>query len=488
MRPGAAGLGESVWELLHQALNLYRDEPRAAAALHHQLSRFEQPLRIAVTGPWRSGKSTLINALLGEEVAPVEIGDGGQLFTWYEDGPEPGVIAYAADGSARELAVTRSAGGTRVDLGGWRSDQIDDIVVTWPTRTLRHMSLVDTPALASGPEDGRDPVGERILRDADALLYLTRDARGADIGFLQAAQEGGTARAAPINVLLVLSRADELGGGRVDALLTAKRQARRQYSDPRISSLCMGVVPFAGLVALAGRVLSEPDFAALTTLAAAPRPDLETLLLSADRFVGTEAPALVEPQVRRALLDRLGMFGVRLALTLIRAGCDSRSKLSAELVQRSGLSELRESIGRYFVDRADVLRARSALVALEAVLRRHFRPGSRELLAWVEYLLAATHDFRELRLLAALRDPQLGFDADLMAEVQRLAGGHGVNLAARLGVDQDAGVAELWELSSEALHRWQNRAEDPLVNLGQRRAARVVVRSCEAMLAQLSAR
>jgi hypothetical protein len=156
------------------------------------------------------------------------------------------------------------------------------------------------------------------------------------------------------------------------------------------------------------------------------------------------------------------------------------------MVRRSGLTELREAIGRYFTDRAEILKARSALVALESILRRQSRPGAVDLLAWVEYLLASTHDFRELRLLAALQDPQLGFDADLTAQAHRLAGGNGTALAARLGMDDDAGHTELWGLGSQALSRWQNRAEDPLSSLDQRRAAAVVVRSCEGMLAQLS--
>jgi hypothetical protein len=285
-----------------------------------------------------------------------------------------------------------------------------------------------------------------------------------------------------------MSRADEIGGGRVDALLTARQLARRQHREPEVNSLCMGVVALGGLVALAGRVLTEQDFVALAALSAAPRAELDSFLLSADRFVSTQFAAPVDPERRRALLDRLGIFGVRLATTLIRTGCDTRAKLAAELVRRSGLTELRESMGRYFTDRADVLRARSALVTLESVLRKHARPGSRDLLTWVEYILVTTHEFRELRLLAALQDPELGLDAELTAEAQRLAGANGIGLTARLGVDHDAGGAELWGLSSQALHRWQNQAEDPLLSLDQRRAAGVVVRSCEAMLAQLSAR
>jgi hypothetical protein len=457
VNPGA-GLAGAVQDLLHRALNLYADDPRAVAVLHRELGRFSQPLRVAIAGPWRSGKSTVVNAIVGESVAPVEADGGGSGFTRYEDGPQPGIAASE-----------------------------DHVVVTWPTRALRRMALIDTPAVAAEADDRGRSITDRIRRDADALLYLTRDARAGDLGFLHSLQEGEVARAAPVNVLLVLARADETGGGRVDALLTARQLTRRQHRDPEISSHCMGVVALGGLLALAGRTLTEREFAALAVLTAAPRAELDDCLLSADRFVGARFPAPVDPEVRRALLDRLGIFGVRLATTLIRTGCDSRAKLAAELVRRSGLAELRESMGRYFTDRAEVLQARSALVTLESLLRRQPWPGSRELLARLEQTIAAAHDFRELRLLATLADPQLGFDAESTAEAQRLVGGDGVDLTARLGVDQDADAAALWKLSAQALRRWQSQAEDPLLSLYQRRAAGVVVRSCEAMLVRLSA-
>ncbi|SDZ41717.1 Dynamin family protein [Micromonospora pattaloongensis] len=484
---GMDRLDESVWALLHEALRVYQDSPRATLHLRHQLARFEQPVRIAVAGPWQSGKSTLINAILGEEVAPVEVGDGRQTVTWYEDGPAPRATAYSAGGVVQELPVTRSTRGMRVELSGPRPDHVTEIVVKWPSRTLRHMTLVDTPALPAGAgDDGRADGGDGILDDADAVLYLTRDARDSDLRFLHRAQEGAVANAAPVNVLLVLSRADEVGGGRVDALLTARQLARRHRRDPRVGALCVSVLALGGLVALAGRVLIDGDFGALAVLAAMPRADLEPYLLSTDRFVGPAFPASLDAGLRRGLLERFGLFGVRLATTLIRAGFDSRPKLSAELVRRSGLTELREALGRYFVDRAEVLKARSALAALERVLRAEPRQGSAQLSARLEQILASAHDFRELRLLAALADAQLSLDAELSAEAVRLIGGNGTALAARLGIDYQASIGELWELGADALGRWQDHSEDPLLNLDQRRAAQVIVRSCEGMLAELA--
>ncbi|OKI42327.1 dynamin family protein [Micromonospora sp. CB01531] len=478
-------LDEAVWGLLNQALQLYGDDRRAVDHLRHQLARLEEPLRIAVVGPWRSGKSTLLNAIMGEEVAPVDGVDGSTVFTWYEDGPQPSATAYSTSHPPQELAIAKSATGMRVDLVGWRAGELRDIVVQWPTRTLRQVTLIDTPATGLD-EQGRAPVMERVLRDADAVLYLTRDGRESDLRALETSRESAVGQAAAVNVVMVLSRVDETGGGRIDGLLTARQLARRQQRDPRVNALCVQVVPCSGLLGLAGRILSESDYAVLAGLARVARPELDPHLLSADRFVRGELPIRLDPGVRAALLDRLGLFGLRLATTLVRTGCDSRAKLSAELIRRSGLTELRESMARSLIDRRDTLKARSALAAVEALLRAEPVRGADELLGRVEQILAGAHEFRELRLLATLRTNRLGFDTELAAEAQRLVGGDGVGLAARLGVEHDATVQRLWEVAAEAQWRWRKRAEDPLLRLGQRRGAQVVVRSCEGMIAELA--
>ncbi|WP_328417547.1 GTP-binding protein [Micromonospora sp. NBC_00389] len=477
-------LDEAAWGLLHQAIDLYQDNPRALGELRHQVARLEHPLRIAVAGPWRSGKSTVLNALMGEEVAPVEGADG--VFTWYEDGAQPRATAYPAGQPPQELTVLKSATGMRVDLG-WRAGEVRDIVVQWPTRALRQVTLIDTPAVTDTGEQGHVPVMERVLRDADAVLYLTRDGRDSDLRVLESSRESVVGQAAPVNVIMVLSRADETGGGRIDGLLTARQLARRHHREPRVSALCVNVVACSGALGLAGRTLGESAFAALAMLARAPRPELEAHLLSADRFVRGELPVRLDPEVRAELLDRFGLFGIRLATTLVRAGFDSRVKLSAELIRRSGLTELRESVTRCFIDRRDTLKARSALAAVEALLRAEPARGTDELVGAIEQILAGAHEFRELRLLVALRNSRLGFDADLVAEAQRLIGGDGVGLAARLGVEHEATVQRLWEVAADAQWRWRDRAEDPLLPLAQRRGAQVVVRSCEGMLAELAA-
>ena len=128
----------------------------------------------------------------------------------------------------------------------------------------------------------------------------------------------------------MLSRADEIGVGRLDALSSARRIARRYRADDKIRGLCQTVVAVAGLLAQTGRTMRQHEFAALTALAALPRADLDAMLLSVDRFSRTELadPARPTPTPGPALMDRFGLFGVRLATTLIRQGMTDPNQIA----------------------------------------------------------------------------------------------------------------------------------------------------------------
>jgi hypothetical protein len=464
---------EAVWAILHEALRLYHDSPRASNWLRHHISRFDSPLRVAVAGRPGAGKSTVVNAVVGDEVAPIEVG-GGQVFTWYQDGPQPRATAHMPHGPAGDPPIARVGRRLDIDLSQFESGQITRLVVDWPARVLRDMILIDTPPIA-------DEISEQIAGEADALLYLTPQTHVMDVRFLQSIQDHPVARAAPVNAILVLSRADDVGGGRIDALPTAKKIARRLRRDARVRGLCQNVVAMSGLIGQAGRTMTDDEYAALNALAGAPRAEVDELLLSADRF--TRSPHGVPASVRRELADRLGLFGVRLATALIRQGADTSTKLGTELVRLSGLDELRDSIGRLFVDRREVLKARSALLGLDVVLRMEPRPGASKLVTDVERVLAGAHEFHELRLMAGLLSGRTRLPEGLDVEAQRLIGGEGTNIEARLGFDREPTEAEVQGAIYDALTRWREQSESPLLGSAERDAARVVIRSCEAMIA-----
>ncbi len=488
---GAVPLGVSVRGVLRQALDVYRDSPQATAWLRQHLARFEEPLRVAVAGKVKAGKSTLLNALVGEEIAPTDAGECTRVVTWYQDGPSPRVLMVPREGPSRQLTVVRRDGALTLDLGGVPAERVDRLIVDWPSQSLRTTALIDTPGIASLSADTSARAGAFLVPEdapapADAVLYLMRHLHASDVRFLESFHDRGVARAAPVNTVAILSRADEIGVGRLDAMASARKIAGRYRRDETVRSLCQTVVAVAGLLAQSARTMRQVEFSALQTLAKADASVTDPLLLSADRFVRDAPGAPLAAEVRGQLLERFGVFGVRTAITLLRRGLDDPAKLSAELVKRSGLDELREVLTTQFTERRDLLKSRSALLALDLVLRREPIPASQLLVREVERITAGAHEFTELRLLTALRTRVVALpQKELRKEAERLLGGDGGTPAARLGLDPASDPGTLRAAALEALSAWQRRAESPLSDRAQVGTARTLVRTCEGILSSL---
>ncbi|BCY10711.1 hypothetical protein [Actinoplanes sp. L3-i22] len=459
-------LEQRVYRLLNEAAHVYRAVPPAAALLRTTLDRLADPLRLAVAGPPQSGKSTLVNALIGEELAPVEL-PGERLTTVaYRDATQPAARWHDA-----EIPMVRTGHGLRLTPDARHDRRPDDpgrATIAWPSRVLRRTELSDThlpPAQA--------------LRDADAVLYVTPQLGAGDIQNLQTTIDVRGQLAAPIHVLVVVSRADTVGGGRLDALLTAKQQARRRRREPRVGALCQDVLAVAPLIAATARTLTDDEFSTLATLAALPKSESEPYLLSTDRFTAAGALAPVDAQRRVHLLQRLGLGGVRLALTLTRTGCDTGAALAERLQEHSGLKDLQASIAELFTSRRAVLRARSALTTLDHLLRTHQVPPAAKLLADLELLVADTHELRELRLLSALRGGRVALPPEHAPDARRLLGGTGTSVGERLGMSPDATAEDTWTAAGAAASRWRDLAHGRALSPAQTRAAETVLATCD---------
>lgn len=486
-RDPAPDLTTSVRGLLRRTIDAYADSPQAAGWLRRHEERFAEPLRVAVAGKVKAGKSTLLNALVGEQIAPTDAGECTRVVTWYQDAPAPRVQMFPRQGPPRALTIARHRGALSFDLQGVPVDQVDRLLVDWPSRSLRTTNLIDTPGIGSLSVDTSARAGAFLVPDdapspADAVVYLMRHLHAGDVRFLESFHDRDVARATPVNTIAVLSRADEIGVGRLDALTSARRIARRYRGDEKLRGLCQTVVAVAGLLAETARTMRQDEYVALTGLAALGRADVEAMLLSADRFGRADLDS-PDSDTRVALLERFGLFGVRLATTLIRQGVTDPATLSAELIRRSGLDELRTVLANQFAERRDLLKSRSALLAIDLVLTREPRPAAAPLRAEVERILAGAHEFVELRTLTTLRGGGVTFPAEAGDDAERLLGGDGGSAAARLGLDPGTPPEDLREAARDALHRWKRRAESPLTGRAAADAARVVVRTCEGILA-----
>lgn len=451
-------------DLLHRAAQIYRRHPHADARLRNTLDRFTGPLRLAIAGGPGTGKSTLVNALVGEDVAPVE--QAG--FVTYRDGTELRAWSRPEHGRPYEVPVARTANGLRLDSAAPRA------VVHWPSRVLRKTELIDTGPAA--------PAGQ-VLPEADAVLLLTQRIGEPDLVFLRAGRGLRGPSASPVHAMVVLTKADMHGDGLPDGLLEARRIARRRRREPSVAALCQDVVAVSPLIGHAARTLRDDEVRALSAIASLPRTESDPFLLSTDRFTAPGALPAVDARTRLELLHRFGLGGLRLALALLRTGSATTSALGERLQEYSGLKDLQASVAELFVARRAALKARSALIVLDHLLRTERVPPSGQLLAELELLLAGAHDFAEMRLLSALRSGRVAFPADSAKEAVRLLGGAGTSLGERLGLPTEATVDDIWAVTEDCAERWRREAGLGERTPAQRRAAAVVLRSCEAMLA-----
>jgi replication fork clamp-binding protein CrfC len=491
---------DQVRSILGGTIKAYRGDPayRNRPDVHNELDRIgrrlNQPIRIALAGTLKAGKSTLVNALVGEDIAPTDATEATRIVTWFRHGPTPKVTANYRGGRRGNVPIARDPHdrGLTFSFAGLNPEDVVDLDVEWPAAELIDTTIIDTPGTSSLSRDvsqrtHRLLVPEDGVPRVDAVVFLLRTLNAADIALLKQIGElvGGSSGA--LGVIGVASRADEIGAGRIDAMMSAKDVAKRFTEEMDKTGICQAVVPVSGLLALTARTLRQSEFVALQKLAGIEPAQLTKAMLSVDRFVREDNSLPVDAATRAALLDRFGMFGIRISIAVMHAGVSDSVALADELLERSGLIALRDVIDQQFAQRSELLKAHTALLSLRQFVQRNPIYATPHILADIDPLLADTHAFEELRLLSLLRSRPTTLNEDEMASLRRIIGGSGTDAASRLGLQPDAPF-DGPRSAFAAAQRWRRRADHPLNDPFTTRACRAAVRSAEALVAEYSSR
>jgi Dynamin family len=476
--------------------------PAAAGRLDQVVTRLDGPLQLAVAGRIKSGKSTVVNALIGRRVAPTDVRECTRLVTRFQYGTVDRVEIVHTDGTRRTLPYDADGLVPR-DLGA-DIDTIAYVDAFLTSAILRAVTVIDTPGLGSldqassrrtevllgagggapvtaddvtppagGP--GLDAGSQAAIAQAEAVLYvLTQAARADDEQALAGFHAYSTAHASgPVNAVGVLSKADQVGHWPVAVRLAADQAAalRQRVWD---------VLPVVGLVAEATETghFTEADAEALRGLAELPDADRKVLFFSADLFLRPDSSVPVDARAR--LLERLDLFGIQRAVdALVAEPGLSTGELRRRLVDASGFPAVREVVDSTFRRRADVIKASVALAALDAVAVRAAPADRARIRDAVEELMQApeTQELRLLEAAGAVMSGTVPMPAEQTADVTRLVGGS--DPAAQLGLAgrPEAGDPEALRLAAlEAAGRWRSYASFGATP-AQSRVAHVVHRS-----------
>ncbi len=140
-----------------------------------------QGFRIAVVGEFSKGKSTLLNALLGEEIQPVrdipcsgtvtilKYGKKQRVICKYKNGREEEISPqqYKDKASISEEAALGSVGDEIIN------SELQEIIFEHPNLELcrNGVEIIDSPGLNEHAE--RTLVTEQVLKTSDAVIFLT---------------------------------------------------------------------------------------------------------------------------------------------------------------------------------------------------------------------------------------------------------------------------------------------------------------------------
>lgn len=144
-----------------------------------------QRFRVAVVGEFSQGKSTLLNALLGEEVQPVRAVPCSGTITTLRHGGRKKVICHYKDGRQEEISVDeykekasiQKVSAIEQDGNKSATCEIEEIIFEHPELDLckSGVEILDSPGLNENSD--RTAITEKLLKNIDAAIFLTNAAR-----------------------------------------------------------------------------------------------------------------------------------------------------------------------------------------------------------------------------------------------------------------------------------------------------------------------
>ncbi len=344
-----------------------------------------EPLRVAVSGFMKAGKSTIMNALLREKV----VCTGGlvttYIVTWFRYGEEKELDVVFRDGTKERYPLDEIENWTVIDKVqiNPRMRDVEYIIVYYPNELLKKIELIDTPGLFSPENEDTgdsqntlDFLGLEAIEDANLINSNAASKADAIIyafgrGFLE--NDYKIVRAfttTSINAVGVFSKVDQSYWSCFEA-----EKKPTDVVEPVVNRLSgelkenlYRIIPVTALCVEGSLGLTDEHWETLQEIAALDHNTFVKIIADSENFMHrVYKNVAITPERRAPLLPLLGQYGIYLAVCGIREGLD-RSQITEYLYEQSGLGDLYQLILRHFGNRSYLIKTDVALKRIEMSL------------------------------------------------------------------------------------------------------------------------
>jgi hypothetical protein len=335
----------------------------------------EEPCVVAVVGRVKAGKSTFINALLGEDLAKVGVTETTATINYFVYGkPDPykPVRCYWRGGQYTDedrAFLDRLQGNDEETLR--LAEGIDHLEYRMLNNLLAQMTVVDTPGTGAVVDEHQHRTADYIrlygqLRDrhneetkklndtSDAIIYLIGQvARATDRDFLEEFNQATLGRSRALNAIGVMAKID------LHPDILANAQIYAAKIGEQLKNELNTVVPVTASLRRALDGLSENEQAGLRRMVSAlrsiPAARMEKLLDNAEFFLELDCP--VSENERRQLLGNMdwAVF-TTIAKSIMEDPQVELNAIVEKLDRLTGFQPLREVLDRHFLRRGQLLR------------------------------------------------------------------------------------------------------------------------------------
>ena len=517
-------LKSEVYGLLNHAKKLCQDcqgTEQLIDCFTKMQKRLDTPLRVAVVGVMKSGKSTFMNALMGADILRTGNLETTYTVSWFQYGDTPFLTVCFRNGEILEAPFE--------DLYKWsvreyekENPKISDVkylIIHYPSEILKTIEFIDTPGLNSvyGTDSGntldflsvnssKDTLYEASM--ADAVIYtFNRTVAGFDKDILDSFLSERNA-ISPINAIGIMTKVDTSGiwdifSGK-SPVESADAVISNMMEQAGVKNVLFSIFPVCAKAVEGYERLDAQDWRLLGTFAKLNSDKMADLLYDAEAFISGDSISETERNLadfgsiekRKYLMDKIGQYGILTIVNCLREGKE-KEDIRKVLSKECGILTVYDILLKHFGSRMFLIKTKYVFSYMKDIIKNvkkeaganlQMRDICEQILEEIDGLMSSVQTLQELKALQMYYSGQITFQNKCEEEdFLRVTGEYGRSVEIRLGMEEGCSIMQLEQAAKEKVALWHEKAGDFMRSGAYVEMASILARSYEQMYYHLNA-